>query len=316
MYRDSYETTGSTVEAAVELAMTALGVESRDDVEVEILSESDGSADPTGWGGGSRARVRVTVKGSEEEPEATAPVEPPPDPPVAPKEEPTETVQVADVELEASDEERPPARMRRSRMSGRSKRATPRPDVVISEGGGVDQPPVAELGVAPSVARPRATYDPSPVDNEVFKDVVGEVLDAIDIEYETSFEHGDYQRASIELPKRAAGALIGRRGSAIDALEHLLCRMTSQRAGHQVPVQIDVNEYRLRREADLREEAVARAERALEDGRDYHMEPMNPRERRVVHLAVEKMDGLATYTVGEGSARHVVISRERPGDPK
>lgn len=103
--------------------------------------------------------------------------------------------------------------------------------------------------------------------------------------------------------------MIGRRGATIDAVEYLIGRMASQKVGRPIPIQIDVNEYRSQREEELKEGAVAAAESVLESGKDYHFEPMHPRDRRVVHLTVKAMDGLETYTVGEGSQRHVIISR-------
>jgi len=193
-------------------------------------------------------------------------------------------------------------RVRRTRS-----RPSPKPDLVLEAAPA--EAPVSLDKLEPSHAKPRDVYEPNDADNAAFEEVVTTVLDATGVPYELRTEHGDYQRAFLELPPRQAGALIGRKGASIDALELLLSRMASQRVGHNVPVQVDVNEYRERYEEELREQARGMAEAVRSSGEIRHMKPMNSRERRVVHLAVQALGGLTTYTVGEGSQRHVVIGK-------
>lgn len=200
--------------------------------------------------------------------------------------------------------------MRSRRTRRRYERVIPKPDVVIEEQAAPTAHaanPVSLESIEPSKARERVTYVPSDEDNDIFERVIVETLDALEIDYEVELEHGDYQRASISIGDSEAGALIGRRGAGIDALETLISRMSSHQAGHSVPVQVDVNEYRSRHEQELREDAVARAKRVLDTGQDDHLQPMNPRDRRVVHLAVQEMKGLDTYSLGHGSSKHIVI---------
>ena len=113
----------------------------------------------------------------------------------------------------------------------------------------------------------------------------------------------------IHLPSRGAGALIGRRGASIEALELLLGRMASHRTGTMIPIQLDVNEYRKRQEDELREDALAWADEVLKTGKDHHFPAMHGRDRRVIHIAVKQIEGLETFTLGEGNGRHVVIAR-------
>ena len=147
-------------------------------------------------------------------------------------------------------------------------------------------------------------------DNAVFRKVVAELLDSLEVEYSVEFAHEEYQRASISVEERQAGVLIGKRGSGIEALETLMSRMTSHQCEHAVPVQADVNEYRKRHEEELREEALVRAKRVLETGDDDEFHPMNARDRRVVHLAVQSLgDELTTYSVGHGGEKAIVVRK-------
>lgn len=201
-------------------------------------------------------------------------------------------------------------RSRRRRRRSRFEVIRPKPELVLEETPESGDEPVPIEKLEPSRAKKRPVYEPTEEDNDLFVRVLEELLEAIDVDYEIEFEHGDYQRAAIEVPDKRAGALIGRRGASIDALELLTGRMVSHQAGRSVPVQLDVNDYREREAEQLREEARERAERVLETGRDEKFPPMQARLRRIVHLAVENVEGLKTYTLGHGAEKRVVLHRE------
>lgn len=198
--------------------------------------------------------------------------------------------------------------MRSRRTRKRYERTIPKPEVVIGES--APPVPVSLDKVAPSRARERSVYEPSAADNETVVRVTQEMVDAIGSEGSAEFRHEDYQRVAIEVPEDHAGILIGKRGSGIEALEVLLSRMVSHQCGHLVPLQVDVNGYRAEHEESLRELARELAARVLETGEDEHLRPMNGRDRRVVHLEIQEMDGLETYSLGEGASKHIVIHRE------
>ena len=200
--------------------------------------------------------------------------------------------------------------MRSRRIRSRFSRPLPKPELVIEETTQHrDGPEIDVASLEPSRARERDPYEASTEDNDAFVRVVEELLDATELEYEVEFEHGEYQRAFVSVGDRQAGALIGKRGSGLEALETLLGRMTSHQVGHAVPVQVDVNEYRARHEDELRGLARDLARRVLDSGKDEHLEPMSARDRRVVHLAVQEFKGLQTYSVGHGATKHIVIHR-------
>ena len=197
--------------------------------------------------------------------------------------------------------------MRSRRIRSRFSRPMPKPELII---GGTPAPREIPVGaVEPSRAREREPYTASAEDNATVKRVVEELLVAAGVGYEAEFEHDDFQRVYVRVDDGDAGALIGKRGAGLEALETLVGRMVSHQAGRAVPVQVDVNEYRARYEDDLRAEALAQAERVLRSGQDEHLPPMSARDRRVVHLAIQEMKGLQTLSLGHGPTKHVVIHR-------
>lgn len=198
--------------------------------------------------------------------------------------------------------------MRSRRTRKRYERTIPKPEVIIESA--PEPAPVSLADVKPSRARTRPTYEPSEEDNAAVVRVTEEMLEAMDVEGTAEFQHETYQRVAISVGEKRAGILIGRRGAGIEALETLLGRMISHQVGHLVPVQVDVNGYRADHEEGLRELAVELAERVLETGEDEHLRPMNGRDRRAVHLAVEPIEGVETYSLGEGSDKHIVIHKE------
>jgi spoIIIJ-associated protein len=105
-----------------------------------------------------------------------------------------------------------------------------------------------------------------------------------------------------------AGLLIGRRGETLEALEHLLLRMASRRtAGKVRELRVDVAGYRSRRDDQLREEALALAERVERSGRRAMTEPLPAAERRVVHQILADRSGVTTHVAGNGNTRRVII---------
>jgi spoIIIJ-associated protein len=196
--------------------------------------------------------------------------------------------------------------MRSRRSRKRYERTIPKPEIVIDE---TPTPTVSLEDATPSRARERPAYEPSAEDDAAVVEVTEDLLDAADVDADIEFLHEDYQRVWIEVDPKGAGTLIGKRGSGIEALEVLISRMASHKVGHMVPVQVDVNQYRAKHEEELRELAKELAARVLESGVDEHLQPMNARDRRVVHLTVQEMEGLETYSLGEGSAKHIVIHK-------
>ena len=108
------------------------------------------------------------------------------------------------------------------------------------------------------------------------------------------------------------GALIGRRGETMESLSYLASLVANRQKGDYLKLGLDVAGYRNKRESDL--EALARriGAKVAKTGRPFAMEPMNPYERRLIHSAIGKMEGLRSESRGEGSDRRVVIYSTGP----
>ena len=106
-------------------------------------------------------------------------------------------------------------------------------------------------------------------------------------------------------------AIIGRRGETLDALQYLTGIVSAKSGEKHQRVYIDTGSYRARREETLERLAKKYAERVRKTGRSLTLEPMSPNERRIVHMVIQEIDGLESYSKGEGSARRVVIALKR-----
>ena len=105
------------------------------------------------------------------------------------------------------------------------------------------------------------------------------------------------------------GNIIGRRGETLDALQYLT-RLFVNKTGNNKRVSLNVGDYRKRREETLRALAKRQANRVLKYGRSTSLEPMNPYERRIIHTAIQEIDGVTSHSVGDGDRRRVVIAPE------
>ncbi len=105
------------------------------------------------------------------------------------------------------------------------------------------------------------------------------------------------------------GNIIGRRGETLDALQYLT-RLFVNKSGNNKRVSLNVGDYRKRREETLRALAKRQAGRVLKYGRSTALEPMNPYERRIIHTAIQEVEGVTSHSVGDGDRRRVVITPE------
>ena len=112
----------------------------------------------------------------------------------------------------------------------------------------------------------------------------------------------------VECEGGEVGALIGRFGQTIDAIQYLLNAIVAKREGERVEVTIDAAGYRERRRGLLEGLAVRSAERVLETGEAVELDPMSAVERKIVHLRLEDVAGVETSSAGAEPNRYVVVS--------
>lgn len=106
------------------------------------------------------------------------------------------------------------------------------------------------------------------------------------------------------------GVIIGRRGETLDALQYLASLVANENGGGYYRIVIDIGNYREKRESTLESLAKRTAGQVLRTGRSRSLEPMNPYERRVIHTAVQNIEGVESTSVGDGANRRVVIYPE------
>ena len=104
------------------------------------------------------------------------------------------------------------------------------------------------------------------------------------------------------------GTVIGRRGETLDAIQYLVRLIVNKQSDAYKRVSINVGSYREKREETLRELAKKNAARVRKYGRNVVLDPMNPYERRVVHTAIQEIEGVDSHSVGSDSERRVVIT--------
>lgn len=115
------------------------------------------------------------------------------------------------------------------------------------------------------------------------------------------------ERILLNLRGKGLGILIGKHGQTLNALQYLTNLAAGRLYHHRYFVMLDVENYRARREQTLTALARRLADKAKRTGMPVELEPMEPGERRIIHLALQNDPGVVTGSEGEGSYRHVVI---------
>ncbi len=113
------------------------------------------------------------------------------------------------------------------------------------------------------------------------------------------------------------GIVIGRRGDTLDSIQYLarLVAGKSKSENEYSRISVNVGNYREKRKAALCALAKKNAQKVLKYGRNFTFEPMNPYERRIIHTAIQEVEGVTSYSVGSDLGRRVVISLEEGVKP-
>ena len=164
-----------------------------------------------------------------------------------------------------------------------------------------------------SVASERAELEAAEASPEALaagKVILEQLLAHIGFAARVDVETGETSRLNVvgEASEREElGALIGRKGERLSALQHLVNLMLSRQMGAWTRVLVDVEDYRGRRERQLREIAERAAARVVETGKMLQLEPMPALERRWIHLALKSNPDVATQSIGEEPNRRIVV---------
>lgn len=169
---------------------------------------------------------------------------------------------------------------------------------------------------APATAKsaPRAETKVPVSDKEFEKrtrDFLGGLLERMGISAEMTFNQREDGSVRVELSGAGMGAVIGRRGETLDAIQHLTNYAVNRGAENRKHLSIDAENYRSKREESLVRLAEKMAAKALKYQRSMALEPMNSYERHVIHTALQNYPGVSTGSTGTEPNRRVVISCEK-----
>ena len=281
------EATGKTVDEARAKACALLGVQADDlNVSYEVLEMPQ----KTGFLGLKTTPAKVCVSVEEPDAPAAPAAAPAPAAEAAPVQETAPEVPAAPVEEPAAPVEAPAAE--------------------------VEQPAAEQAAPAAAAAADEETEVPIVIEEnakvKAAVEYLQEVIAKMGVENVTFSAVQKGEAIIIRLDGEHLGALIGRRGETMESLSYLASLVANRLEGDYIKLGLDVAGYRDKRESDLTALAQRIGAKVRKTGRSFAMEPMNPYERRIIHSAISKMEGVRSESKGEGRDRRVVIYSTAP----
>lgn len=289
------EKTGKTVEEAVAAALKELNV-TADDAVVEVLQEAK-----SGFLGffGKDAKVRVTVK----ETEAAVAEE------IAP-EAPAKTVEEAAADAVAAVKEAASVAADAVAVKAVETKDTVIDSAISALESLKEEPKAKEAGERP--AREPRKYVVNDEAILVAKEFLQKVFKAMKIEVAMEkFINKNDGSVTFKLHGADMGILIGKHGQTLDSLQYLTNLVANKNSSDRVRVIIDVEDYRDRRIETLNRLASRLADKVKRTGERVALEPMNPHERKIIHMALQGDRRVTTLSEGDEPYRHVVIELKK-----
>ena len=280
------EATGKTVDEARAKACALLGVQADDlNVSCEVLEMPQ----KTGFLGLKLTPAKVCVSVEEPDAPAAAPAEP-----VVEKKTPVqEAVKAAPVAEE-------PAAAVAQPEAKAEEPAAPAAEAAAEQPAAEEEEPEVPIVIEEN-AKIKAAVD-----------YLREVIALMGVE-NVSFSAVQKGEATIiRLDGEKLGALIGRRGETLDAIQHLTNYAVNRGSDKHMHISVDAESYRAKREESLVRLAEKMAAKAIKYKRSMALEPMNSYERHVIHTALQDYEGVTTSSTGTEPNRRVVVSYEKP----
>ena len=291
------DVTGKTEDEAIQSALAQLKMD-RDDVSVEILERAK-----AGFLGIGSAPARVSVCYDDGKPEEDTPLEKPADkkfpPASAPKAGPRSAPAVLQKkESRANDKPRTERGDRPAREDRRENRA---PRAERAERPAPQPKPIVDLG--------EECHDEK---SEQIRAFLKGLLEHMDSAAEVKVYESEKGRYKVFLEGEKLGALIGRRGETLDAIQQLTNYSINRGSEkNRARVQVDAENYREKREQSLERLAEKVAGKVTKYRRNVTLEPMNAYERHVIHTALQDTPSVTTFSIGTEPNRRVVVSYDR-----
>ena len=333
--RDYIDITGKTEEEAIRKGLEQLRLD-RDDVSIEILERAK-----AGFLGFGSAPAKIRMSYGPDRPEPTPESEPiPQEPPKAvgedkPVQERRErrrkkpAAEVAEVDAETPEVPRRKPTPQKAPQESKPKAAQePKPPKAVQEpkpkpakqkpvqeAKPLKQKPVQEPKSKPvqPESNPAAPVSTEEVNDEkaaAIRAFLSGLLEHMEITAEIRVYQPEEGRYKVILEGAGMGALIGRRGETLDAIQQLT-NYSVNRNGARVRIQLDAEGYREKREQSLQNLARKEAAKVVKYRRSRTLEPMNAYERHVIHTALQDFPGVNTYSTGVDPNRRVVIAFDR-----
>ncbi|MBD9198265.1 MAG: KH domain-containing protein [Clostridiales bacterium] len=275
--RQFIDVTGKTEDEAISRALEQLKLD-RDDVSVEILERA--KAGFLGLGS-CPAKVRVSYG----EDDAPAPEQP----------KVMEKVREDKPKAEKPKADKPRTEKKPAEKSQR------REEPVKKEAPKTEEVPFVPVDLGEEVNDDRA--------QEIKKFLSG-LLQQMEVTAEVKVYLPEKGRYKVILEGQGLGAIIGRRGETLDAIQQLTSYSVN-RTGSRVRVQLDAENYRAKREQSLERLANKVAAKVVKYRRSVTLEPMNAYERHVIHTALQEVPGVTTYSTGVDPNRRVIVAFDR-----
>ena len=180
--------------------------------------------------------------------------------------------------------------------------------------------PVVEKAPAAPAARPAAepaaaaVVDENP-DYAAIRQFLSGLLERMGVKAQIEISTRENGGINVNLSGNGMGAIIGRRGETLDAIQHLTNYAVNRGSEKHLHISVDAENYRSKREESLTRLAEKMAEKAIKYKRSMALEPMNSYERHVIHTALQNYEGVTTSSTGVEPNRRVVVSYVKPEQP-
>ena len=171
--------------------------------------------------------------------------------------------------------------------------------------------PAAKAPKAPAVPKAAAAPADEPAEYAQIRQFLTGLLERMGVTAEMEFSPRENGGVNVSLSGNGMGAIIGRRGETLDAIQHLTNYVVNRGNEKHMHISVDAECYREKREDSLRRYARKKAQQVLKARRRTTLEPMNAYERHVIHAALQDMDNITTHSTGVEPNRRVVIEYVR-----
>lgn len=292
------DVTGKTEDEAIQSALAQLKMD-RDDVSVEILERAK-----AGFLGIGSAPARVRVSYDDGKAEEVKPVEKPAAPKPEKKVEPASAPKAVPMyapEVLQKKEPRAAKEERSGRPAREARRENRAPRAERAERPAPQPKPIVDLG--------EECHDEK---SEQIRAFLKGLLEHMDSAAEVKVYESEKGRYKVFLEGEKLGALIGRRGETLDAIQQLTNYSINRGSEkNRARVQVDAENYREKREQSLERLAEKVAGKVTKYRRNVTLEPMNAYERHVIHTALQDTPSVTTFSIGTEPNRRVVVSYDR-----